>query len=229
MYFQHADEIWSRHPSLVVSTMIVDQVRAVRRDPAVIAPPEERTRARLERPESEMPEIAAWREAFSRMGLKPTQYRCASEALLRRFRKEGNLPELHPLVDYLNFASMSAGVPIAVFDREKIAGGITVRHARGDERYLTFQGETETPAEGETIFADEEGAAHARRWTHRQSALSAVGPQTDRVLIVSEAHHAGAGSDLAALEQMLARDLAALGARVVSAKMLCPQDRRLEF
>jgi indole-3-glycerol phosphate synthase len=91
-------------------------------------------RERLSRPESEMPEIAAWREAFSRMGLKPTQYRCAAEALLRRFRKERSLPSLHPLVDYMNYLSLSAAIPIAVFDRDKIAGGITVRpaHAMND-------------------------------------------------------------------------------------------------
>ncbi|HEY3906880.1 MAG TPA: hypothetical protein VGM14_23450 [Streptosporangiaceae bacterium] len=32
-------------------------------------------------------------------GLKPTQYRCASESLLRRFRKEGSLPNLHPAAE----------------------------------------------------------------------------------------------------------------------------------
>ncbi|WP_349369271.1 phenylalanine--tRNA ligase beta subunit-related protein [Salinarimonas sp.] len=229
MYFLHADEIWSRHPSLAVLTMVVDEVRAMRRDPAIVAPLVEETRARLAVPEAEMPEIAAWREAFSRMGLKPTQYRCASEALLRRFRKEGALPQLHPVVDYLNFASMSAGIPIAVFDRDEIAGGLIVRQAHGDERYLTFQGEIETPAQGETIFADEKGAAHARRWTNRQSALSAVGAETDRVLIVSEAHHPGARSDLTALEHRLARDLTALGARVLSAKTLDSQERRLDL
>ena len=41
--------------------------------------------------ESDLPEIQAWRRAFGKMGLKPTQYRCASEALLRRLRKEGAL------------------------------------------------------------------------------------------------------------------------------------------
>ncbi|MGH3762961.1 hypothetical protein [Actinophytocola sp.] len=40
------------------------------------------------RVESELPEIQAWRRAFGRLGLKPTQYRCASESLLRRFRKD---------------------------------------------------------------------------------------------------------------------------------------------
>src|SRR5207237_5536508 len=47
--------------------------------------------------ESELPEIQAWRRTFSALGLKPTQYRCASESLLRRFRKEGSLPAIHPL------------------------------------------------------------------------------------------------------------------------------------
>jgi DNA/RNA-binding domain of Phe-tRNA-synthetase-like protein len=68
----------------------------------------ERATARLpQRPESEFPEITAWRRAFSQMGLKPTQYRCASEALLRRFRKDGSLPSIHPLVDVCNAVSLA--------------------------------------------------------------------------------------------------------------------------
>ena len=51
------------------------------------------------------------------MGLKPTQYRCASESLLRRFRKEGSLPRLHPLVDLCNAVSMAYAIPVAVLDR----------------------------------------------------------------------------------------------------------------
>jgi DNA/RNA-binding domain of Phe-tRNA-synthetase-like protein len=69
--------------------------------------------ARLDaQPESEFAEIQAWRRAFSQMGLRPTQYRCAAEALLRRFRKERHLPQLHPLVDLCNAASAAyAGLP----------------------------------------------------------------------------------------------------------------------
>jgi DNA/RNA-binding domain of Phe-tRNA-synthetase-like protein len=57
--------------------------------------------------EGELPEIQAWRRVFSRMGLKPTQYRCASEALLRRFRKERSLPLIHPLIDLCNAVSIA--------------------------------------------------------------------------------------------------------------------------
>ncbi len=61
------------------------------------------------------------------MGLKPTQYRCASESLLRRFRKEGSLPQLHPLVNLCNAASLAFAIPVAVLDLAKISAGLAVR------------------------------------------------------------------------------------------------------
>jgi DNA/RNA-binding domain of Phe-tRNA-synthetase-like protein len=77
----------------------------------IIRPFLERATARLaERPESEFPEIPLG-GAFSQVGLKSTQYRCASEALLRRFRKDGSLPSIHPLVDVCNAVSLATRFP----------------------------------------------------------------------------------------------------------------------
>jgi len=163
-------------------------------------------------PESEFPEIQAWRRAFARMGLKPTQYRCAAESLLRRFRKEGSLPRLHPLVDLCNAVSLAFAVPVAVLDADQIAWPLEVRYAAGDEDYLTFGGETEHPAPGEVIFADEAGQAHARRWTNRQSGRSAVSPATTTVLIVAEALHERAPSDVPELIKTLTAEIAAVWA-----------------
>ena len=129
------------------------------------------------------------------MGLKPTQYRCAAESLLRRFRKEGSLPRLHPLVDLCNAVSLAFAVPVAVLDADQVAWPLEVRYASGDEDYLTFGGEVEHPAPGEVIFADQAGQAHARRWTNRQSGRSAVSPATSTVLIVAEALHERRGRD----------------------------------
>ena len=67
-------------------------------------------------PESELAEISAWRRAYAQMGLKPTQYRSAAEALLRRFRRGEELPRLHPLVDLCNAISLAFALPVAVFD-----------------------------------------------------------------------------------------------------------------
>ena len=69
---------------------------------------------------------------------------CASEALLRRFRKDGSLPWIHPLVDVCNAVSLAYAIPIAVFDLDQVTGNLTVRHATGTETYATFAGDTET-------------------------------------------------------------------------------------
>lgn len=149
--------------------------------------------------ESELPEIRAWRKAFSTMGLKPTKYRCASEALLRRFRKEAKLPRINPLIDLCNAASVAFAIPIAVFDQIKITGNLTVRQAVGDENYLNFGAEIEHPDKDEIIFADDRGHAHARRWANRQSYHSAVSAQTTRAIIIAEALHDDAERDMAQL------------------------------
>lgn len=151
-----------------------------------------------EHSEAELEPIRAWRRAFAEMGLRPTQYRCASEAVLRRLRTTGDLPRIHPLVDLCNAVSAATALPIAAIDLDQVDGALVVRPATGTERYLAFSGEVEHPDPGEIVFADEAGAAHARRWTHRQSAQSAVSPTTRRVLVVCEAHHETAAADVRA-------------------------------
>ena len=141
------------------------------------------------------------------MGLKPTQYRCAAESLLRRFRKEGSLPRLHPLVDLCNAVSLAFAVPVAVLDADQVAWPLEVRYASGHEDYLTFGGEVEHPAPGEVIFADQAGQAHARRWTNRQSGRSAVSPATSTVLIVAEALHGGAATTILELIDALTTEI----------------------
>ena len=210
MRFHHAPEIWREYPELAVVTL---HVRGVRPAVDVSAAVQARTataRARLgESAEGEWHEIQAWRRAFSRMGLKPTQYRCAAESLLRRLRKDSSLPAVPPLVDLCNAFSAAFGVPIAVFDLARVEGDLEVRHATGNERYLDFSGEEESPPPGEVVFADDAGHAHARRWCHRQSARSALGDDTDDVLIVAEAMHAGAPADQARLSDELSAAIAA--------------------
>ncbi|GAU69863.1 hypothetical protein SSP35_15_00180 [Streptomyces sp. NBRC 110611] len=230
MYFTHADEIWSGHRNLRALTATVTGVSSATTDEALLGRLAERVERRQSgAAEAEMPEIAAWREAFSRMGLKPTQYRCASEALLRRYRKDKSLPSFHPLVDYLNHVSMAFAIPIAVFDTEKIGEGITVRPATGTEKYETFQGEVEHPEPGEVVFADPDGNAHSRRWTFRQSARSVVSKASDSVLIVAEAHHAPAARDLAEMETELTAGLATLGVSLGASTLLAEDHRRLDF
>src|SRR6185503_8291101 len=119
-------------------------------------------------PESQLPEISAWRRAYAQMGLKPTQYRSAAEALLRRFRREGDLPRVHPLVDVCNALSLAFALPVAVFDLAGVAGHLEVRPAEGGEEHVGFGGEVEHAEPGEVIFADADRHARARRRARRR-------------------------------------------------------------
>ncbi|MBB4183675.1 DNA/RNA-binding domain of Phe-tRNA-synthetase-like protein [Sinorhizobium terangae] len=221
MYFRHASDIWSDFPGLSAGILHVEGIHRDASADAHIAGFEAAAKARLAASsEGEFPEIQAWRRAFSRMGLKPTQYRSASEALLRRLRKDGSLPRIHPLIDLCNAVSLAFAIPIAVFDLSRVTGHLEVRYASGSEIYTTFSGETEHPEQHEVIFADEEGRAHARRWTNRQSGYSAVGSETTAVLVVAEALHAGAATDVDRLVHELAGAVCAVWAVTPRSAML---------
>lgn len=212
MRLRHADAIWSEYPELAAGVLHADGIPST----AAGAGPRTaeylaRARARLAgTSEGRLPEVLAWRRVFARMGLRPTQYRCASESLLRRLRKEGTLPHIHPVVDLCNAVSAAYAVPVAVLDADRVTGPLLeVRHAHGDEHYTTFGGDTEHPAPGEVTYADSAGHAHARRWTNRQSGHSAVGEHTGRILVVTEAVHDGGSETVAEVMKTLADELAA--------------------
>jgi DNA/RNA-binding domain of Phe-tRNA-synthetase-like protein len=159
---------------------------------------------------ADLPSIAAWRRAFSRFGVKPTQHRNAAEALLRRLAKHGDIPSVNTLVDIGNLVSIRHAMPVAAFDLAGIDGSITVRFAAGDERFTDLGSSgSEFPDPGEVIFVDTNDVVSARRWCWRQSAQSATSPATVEALIVVEGHHDTAGRDVEAALGDLASLLAA--------------------
>ena len=230
MHFQHSSEIWRDYPELVPGVLFAEGIHT---DVSVGPRVAKFNRIAEERlaiaSEAALPEIQAWRRAFSRMGLKPTQYRCASESLLRRFRKEKALPQIHPLIDLCNSISLAFAIPVAVFDVSQVKECVEVRYGSGSEQFLTFSGETENPDAHEVIFADDAGQAHARRWTNRQSAYSAVRDTTDAVLIVAEAMHDSASVDVERLIAAIVDELNVIWSVTPKTAMLSQPSPRFEF
>jgi DNA/RNA-binding domain of Phe-tRNA-synthetase-like protein len=230
MYFRHSSKIWRDFPELAAGLLFAE---GITKDASVgpqIAKFNAIAESRLATTsEGQLPEIQAWRRVFSSMGLKPTQYRCASESLLRRFRKEKSLPHIHPLIDLCNAISLAFAIPVAVFDVSKIAECIEVGYAVGSEVYLAFSGEIENPEAHEVIFADSAGRAHARRWTNRQSAYSAVRDQTRAVLIVTEAMHDSAPTDIPNLTTAIADELNVIWSVTPKTTILTQSSPRFEF
>ncbi|MGH3145169.1 MAG: B3/B4 domain-containing protein, partial [Rubrobacter sp.] len=146
---------------------------------------------------ADLPQVAAWRRAFARFGAKPTRYRNAAEALLRRLARHGDIPTINTLVDIGNLVSIRYAMPVAVFDQANVAGSTTVRFATGAELF-TDLGSTDSvhPEPGEVVFVDGNDVVSARRWCWRQSAQSATSTTTTRALIVVEGHHDTASQEV---------------------------------
>lgn len=211
--FRYDPEIVSRYPTIVGGVIHATGVINGPTTPALAAAYVVAQREAIARigstPLSEIPSLAAWRRAFRGFGVDPTQYRSAAEGLLRRLTKQGDVPSIGTLVDLANLTSIRHAVPVAVFDIGRMAGGATVRFARGDEPWADLGASTtEHPEPGEVVFVDEADVVVARRWCWRQSLASAAHPDTTEILVTVEGHHDGAEPDVAAalddLEALLA-------------------------
>ena len=227
-HFRHSEQVWQRFPALTATAIVADGID----DEADVGPMvNEHLTAAKQRvarlPESDLPAIRAWRRTYTQMGLKPTQFRCAAESLLRRIRTHGDLPRVHPLVDLCNAVSAAHAIPIAVIDLDRIEGDLQVRLATGSESYVTFSGDIEHPAAGEIVYADDAGYAHSRRWVTRQSGRSAIRPSTTRVLIVAEAMHDSADPDVSRAVGILTDEIAAAWGAIPRHRRLSKDEPRI--
>jgi hypothetical protein len=69
---------------------------------------------------TEIPHVAAWRDAFKAFGTKPQRFRNSLEALLRR--AEGGLPRINRLTDIYNAISVMHQVPLGGEDLDRYDG-----------------------------------------------------------------------------------------------------------
>jgi DNA/RNA-binding domain of Phe-tRNA-synthetase-like protein len=206
--FRYADQIMSTFPGTrggVIFASGLDNTASSQSLARRYRTQQEETKQEIgELPLSEIPSLSAWRTTFSGFGVKPTQYRNAAEALLRRLTKQGDIPSINPLVDMANMVSIRWRLPVAVFDQLSVTGTTWVRFADGQERFTDLSNDVSTsPEPGEVVFVDDAGLVSARRWCWRQSDQSAARPTTVSALITVEGQHADAEADVARATQDL--------------------------
>jgi DNA/RNA-binding domain of Phe-tRNA-synthetase-like protein len=201
--FQYLPEITSAYPNVVGGMIHAPGIVNGPTPPALLdlyIAEQKAVAARIgSTPLSELPTLAAWRGAFRKFGVDPTQYRSASESLLRRLTKKGDIPSINTLVDIGNLVSIRYALPVAMVDLRGVAGGLSVKFAKGDEIFTPLEApEPEYPEAGEVVFVDEKNVATARRWCWRQSRESAARDDTTGILVTVEAHHANGRCDIEA-------------------------------
>ncbi len=101
------------------------------------------------------PVVAALRKLFRAAGCDPTRYRPASEALLRRLVKGGELPEIFPLVDLNNCLSAELAVPCCVMFEGSFSEPMIWRSGVEGESYESLRGPFNL--EKKPVLFDEDG------------------------------------------------------------------------
>ena len=120
------------------------------------------------------PKIAAWREAYRALGIKPGEFRPSMDALVRRVLKNDPLPAINRIVDIGNLVSIRNIVPIGAHAIDLLKQDMELRLASGSESFEPFGSEAfEHPNPAEIIFAEGQTVL-TRRWTWRQAKQTLV-------------------------------------------------------
>lgn len=139
-------------------------------------------------PPEQLPQLAAWREAYRAFGAKPQRTRPSVEALLRRV-ESGGLPRIDRITDVYNAVSIAHLLPIGGEDRSAYAGPPRLVRAAGDEPFDTTAGGgpvVEHPERGEVVWRDDVGVT-CRRWNWRQCTRTRITTDTRSAVFILDA------------------------------------------
>ena len=185
LYYSISAEVFRQFPGYVRGVVICHAVRNSDSPPeltAMLRAAEASLRQQINLENiAAHPNIAAWREAFRLLGVKPSEFRSSIEALGRRALREQELPSINPLVDIGNILSLRHLIPAGGHAIDTLTQDIELRPATGQELFIPF-GEApdaipEHPNPGEIIFV-EGNTVLTRRWVWRQSNHTLTLPTT---------------------------------------------------
>lgn len=172
----------------------------------------------------ELPEVAAWREAYRAFGAKPQRTRNSLEALLRR--AGDGLPRVNRLTDIYNAICVLHRIPVGGEDATRYSGPPRLLRATGSEPFDTVAGGehvVEHPDPGEVAWCDDAGVT-CRRWNWRQARRTQLRDDTTAALFILDALEPVTDEALDAAGDDLVSHLVALGPDVVVHRRLVVPD-----
>ncbi len=98
------------------------------------------------------------RALYHALGIDPTRHRPSPEALMRRLLRGDDFPQVHPAVDLANLWALISGLPVGLYDADKLSplGALRVRRGRPGESYAGIR-KPEIQLEGGLTIADDLG------------------------------------------------------------------------
>jgi DNA/RNA-binding domain of Phe-tRNA-synthetase-like protein len=148
------------------------------------------------------PSIAAWRDAFAKLGLNPNKFQSSVEALHTR-----------AVVDLGNAVSLKYILPIGAHDIGRLTGDIELRLSRPGDIFTPFGSpESEDVPPDEIVYAD--GAeVRTRRWVWRQGDKAKIEADSRDIFFPIDGFADVNKADVLAARAELAGAAATLGCR----------------
>lgn len=168
----------------------------------------------------ELPNIAAWRDAYRAFGAKPQRTRNSVEALTRR--AETGLPRINRLTDLYNAISVLHQLPVGGEDLSRYDGAPRLIRATGTEAFdTTADGAVvvEHPEIGEVVWCDDAGVT-CRRWNWRQARRTQLSEHTTTALFILDVLDPMTDAELNCAADDLVTRLRKLGVDVQIARRL---------
>jgi lysyl-tRNA synthetase, class II len=166
---------------------------------------------------SEVPEIAAWRKAYSNFGVKPSEYLCSAEALAKRAAKSG-LTQISTFVDIYNAVSVKNLIPMGAVDLDHVNGDIVVRYGKvGETVDLLGMSEVQTINDKQVVYADNDKVI-TWLWNHRDAKSTAITEGSERVVFFADSLM----GDVPACQAIsdLAEELVSAGATIIGSGLV---------
>lgn len=153
---------------------------------------------------SQLPKIAAWREAYRVFGVKAKDYPSSIESLYTRVTRGGSVSGINPLVDIYNYISLKYMLPAGGEDADKMEGDLELTYAGATEQPIVVLGreEAQAPAEGEIVYKDAKGTI-CRRWNWREVSRTILTHETRNCILVLEALNPVTDTELEQAQQEL--------------------------
>ena len=130
------------------------------------------------------PDVAGWRDVYSKMGVKPSKYRSSLEALLRRTFK-GDIWSVSNVVDCYDCVSALSLLPMGAHDTAKLRGDLVLRYGlEGEKFYPLGAGDSVIDVSPKNIlYADQEKVC-CWLWNHRDTRDASLSESTENALFL---------------------------------------------
>ena len=164
--------------------------------------------------------VREWRNAFQRFGVKPSKYRSAIEALLRRALKQEIIETDLPLVNLYCYVSLIEMVPMGAYDLETVEGDIVIRLSKANETFVGIGDDNPLISKPGMVVYSDHGGIICWAWNHRDAARTALSQKTNKAIFFADCASQESASRAHSAISLLADALSATGAIEVRRFML---------